>query len=72
MSRADDNTNDLESYGVWVKNSSGTENEPQQHEATTESLPDFDDADFSDMFRMILSSQLMKQKQMLLMRKIQL
>ena len=49
MSRSDDNTNDLESYGVWVKNNN--ENEEQTTDTTAEGLPDFDDSDFSDMFK---------------------
>lgn len=51
MSRADDNANDLESYGVWVKNSKSSENDSQPSDDSLESLPDFDDADFSDMFK---------------------
>lgn len=51
MSRADDSANDLESYGVWVKNSKSSENDSQPSDDSLESLPDFDDADFSDMFK---------------------
>lgn len=51
MSKADDSANDLESYGVWVKNSKSSENDSQPSDDSLESLPDFDDADFSDMFK---------------------
>ena len=60
MSKSDDNTNELESYGVWVKNSTGN-NEATENPADTSDelnlddggldLPDFDDSDFSDMFK---------------------
>ena len=58
MSKSDDNTNELESYGVWVKNSTG--NEAENSLDTSDELnlddggldlPDFDDSDFSDMFK---------------------
>jgi len=56
MSKSDENTNELESYGVWVKNNS------QQPEDITDTntentsddmldIPEFDDSDFSDMFK---------------------
>ena len=57
MSMTDDNTNELDSYGVWVKNSS---NNPSQEDSAKEAegtgddaldLPDFDTTDFSDMFK---------------------
>lgn len=60
MSKSEDNTNELESYGVWVKNTAG--NEPSQTTDQADAidtdvddmgldLPDFDDTDFSDMFK---------------------
>ncbi len=61
MSKSDDNTNELESYGVWVKNTSGEDAAPKAETADTSDelnlddggldLPDFDDSDFSDMFK---------------------
>ena len=60
MSKSDDNTNELESYGVWVKNSTGnsdnteTPADPSDElnlDAGGLDLPDFDDSDFSDMFK---------------------
>lgn len=59
MSVSDENTNELDSYGVWVKHSSGEENLSEAaNEAVDETavddsldLPDFDDSDFSDMFK---------------------
>ena len=60
MSKSDDNTNELESYGVWVKNSTGnSENTDTPADTSDElnlddgglDLPDFDDSDFSDMFK---------------------
>ena len=60
MSKSDDNTNELESYGVWVKNSAGKEEVPDTPADTSDELnldaggldlPDFDDSDFSDMFK---------------------
>ncbi len=60
MSKSDDNTNELESYGVWVKNSTGgSENTETPADTSDElnlddvglDLPDFDDSDFSDMFK---------------------
>ena len=70
MSKSDDNTNELESYGVWVKNqagvwvknqASGTNEADSTLAADTSDelnlddggldLPDFDDSDFSDMFK---------------------
>ena len=60
MSKSDDNTNELESYGVWVKNSAGKEELPDTPTDTSDELnldeggldlPDFDDSDFSDMFK---------------------
>ena len=61
MSKSDDNTNELESYGVWVKNPSGEDAAPKTEAADTSDelnlddggldLPDFDDSDFSDMFK---------------------
>ena len=59
MSMSDNNTNELDSYGVWVKNSnqdSTTAPEASQEASETSiedsslDLPDFDDAEFSDMF----------------------
>ena len=59
MSKSDDNTNELESYGVWVKNSGNSENTENPSDPSDElnlddvnlDLPDFDDSDFSDMFK---------------------
>ena len=58
MSKSDDNTNELESYGVWVKNSTDTANTPDADlvnelniDDTGLDLPDFDDSEFSDMFK---------------------
>ena len=60
MSKSDDNTNELESYGVWVKNSGGNDDVSQAPADTSDELklddvdldlPDFDDSDFSDMFK---------------------
>ena len=60
MSKSDDNTNELESYGVWVKNSAGNDEIPNTPADTSDELnldaggldlPDFDDSDFSDMFK---------------------
>ena len=60
MSKSDDNTNELESYGVWVKNKAGNDDVPETKEDTSDELnldtdgldlPDFDDSDFSDMFK---------------------
>lgn len=60
MSKSDDNTNELESYGVWVKNSTGNEDISEPKDDTSDELnldaggldlPDFDDSDFSDMFK---------------------
>ena len=60
MSKSDDNTNELESYGVWVKNSTGGSENPETSADTSDELnlddggldlPDFDDSDFSDMFK---------------------
>ena len=60
MSKSDDNTNELESYGVWVKNSTGGNDTPETPADTSDDLnlddggldlPDFDDSDFSDMFK---------------------
>lgn len=60
MSKSDDNTNELESYGVWVKNSTGGSDNPETSADTSDELnlddggldlPDFDDSDFSDMFK---------------------
>ena len=65
MNISDDNTNELDSYGVWVKNSknddgTSTENQDTLQDSLTEEiptddssldLPDFNDSDFSDMFR---------------------
>ena len=60
MSKSDDNTNELESYGVWVKNSAGKDDVPETSTDTSDELnldaggldlPDFDDSDFSDMFK---------------------
>ena len=50
MNKSDD-TNDLESYGVWVKNTNSTENDVPQNKESNDGLPDFDDTDFSDMFK---------------------
>ena len=60
MNISDDNTNELDSYGVWVKNSNeGNGNSPENQEVNEEiaaedsslDIPDFDDSDFSDMFK---------------------
>ena len=60
MSKSDDNTNELESYGVWVKNSAENDNSTVTPADTSDELnlddggldlPDFDDSDFSDMFK---------------------
>ncbi len=60
MSKSDDNTNELESYGVWVKNSTGSNDNTETPADTSDELnlddvnldlPDFDDSDFSDMFK---------------------
>jgi len=60
MSKSDDNTNELESYGVWVKNSTGNSDNTETPADTSDELnlddggldlPDFDDSDFSDMFK---------------------
>ena len=59
MSKSDDNTNELESYGVWVKNSTGNDATETPADTSDElnfddgglDLPDFDDSDFSDMFK---------------------
>ena len=65
MNISDDNTNELDSYGVWVKNSknddgTSTENQDTLQDSLTEEiptddssldLPDFNDSDFSDMFK---------------------
>ena len=60
MSKSDDNTNELESYGVWVKNTAENDNTEVTPADTSDELnlddggldlPDFDDSDFSDMFK---------------------
>ena len=60
MSKSDDNTNELESYGVWVKNSTGNNDNTETPADPSDELnlddggldlPDFDDSDFSDMFK---------------------
>ena len=58
MNISDDNTNELDSYGVWVKKSTddkAAENQDKAEEIQTEDssldLPDFEDTDFSDMFK---------------------
>ncbi len=60
MGKSDDNTNELESYGVWVKNSTENDKIFDSEENKTDDLtlddgtldlPDFDDSDFSDMFK---------------------
>ena len=60
MSKSDDNTNELESYGVWVKNTAENDNTEVPPADTSDELnlddggldlPDFDDSDFSDMFK---------------------
>jgi hypothetical protein len=60
MSKSDDNTNELESYGVWVKNSTGNSDNTETPADPSDELnlddggldlPDFDDSDFSDMFK---------------------
>ena len=60
MSKSDDNTNELESYGVWVKNPAGNSENTETPADTSDELnlddggldlPDFDDSDFSDMFK---------------------
>ena len=60
MSKSDDNTNELESYGVWVKNTAENDNTELTPADTSDELnlddggldlPDFDDSDFSDMFK---------------------
>ena len=56
MSKSDDNTNELESYGVWVKNSNGNGDAAETPADTSDELnlddggldlPDFDDSDFT-------------------------
>ena len=57
MDNSTDDTKDLESYGVWVKHSGDKEvnSIPVSENDITETdnldLPDFDDTDFSDMFK---------------------
>lgn len=60
MSKSDDNTNELESYGVWVKNTAENDNTEVTPADTSDELnlddggldlPDFDDSDFSDLFK---------------------
>ena len=55
MSKSDDNTNELESYGVWVKNSAGNDEIPDTPADTSDELnldaggldlPNFDGSDF--------------------------
>ena len=52
MSKPEENTNELESYGVWVKNTSETPEDitDTQFDDTLD-IPEFDDSDFSDMFK---------------------
>ena len=57
MSDSTDNTNELDSYGVWVKNSKPEETTDDLNFADSLDLPDFeestdlDETDFSDMFK---------------------
>ena len=57
MDNSTDDTKDLESYGVWVKHSGDKEvnsipvSENDIAETDNLDLPDFDDTDFSDMFK---------------------
>ena len=67
MNLSEDNTKELESYGVWVKNTlkensnpseatdvkNGSSDNSQDFSDNTEELdlPDFDSTDFSDMFK---------------------
>ncbi len=56
MSKSDENTNELESYGVWVKNNSQqpediTDTNTQAGSDDMLDIPEFDDSDFSDMFK---------------------
>ncbi|MBR5401532.1 MAG: hypothetical protein IK102_06950 [Treponema sp.] len=56
MSDSIDNTNELDSYGVWVKNNKQEENTDDLNFADSLDLPDFeetdslDDTDFADIF----------------------
>ena len=38
MSKSDDNTNELESYGVWVKNSTGNSENTENTADTSDEL----------------------------------
>ncbi len=54
MSKSEENTNELESYGVWVKNTAQTPEDITDTQEKTEDsldLPEFDNTDFSDMFK---------------------
>ena len=54
MSKSEENTNELESYGVWVKNTAQTPEDIADTQEKTEDsldLPEFDNTDFSDMFK---------------------
>ena len=54
MSKSEENTNELESYGVWVKNTAQAPEDIADSQETTEDsldLPDFESTDFSDMFK---------------------
>ena len=57
MSDSTENTNELDSYGVWVKNTNEESGSDDLNFADSLDLPDFeetdniDDSDFSDMFK---------------------
>lgn len=53
MNISEDDTKELDSYGVWVKNTTSDENQNDDFNLDDSSLdlPDFDDTDFSDMFK---------------------
>ncbi|MCR5252467.1 MAG: hypothetical protein K6C98_01965 [Treponema sp.] len=52
MSKPEENTNELESYGVWVKNTSETPEDITDTQLDdTLDIPEFDDSEFSDMFK---------------------
>lgn len=54
MSKSEENTNELESYGVWVKNTAQTPEDVADTQVESEDsldLPEFEDTDFSDMFK---------------------
>ena len=70
MSTSDDNTKELESYGVWVKKSADSSDASNNNQESPEEiqgedtldLPDFDDSDFSDMFKDDFSSEQTKEE----------